>query len=28
VHDCLGRALASLVIEASNLDGIKARPTQ
>jgi lysophospholipase L1-like esterase len=28
VHDCLGRALASLVVEASNLDGIKARPTQ
>jgi hypothetical protein len=28
VHDCLGRALASLVIEAANLDGIKARPTQ
>jgi lysophospholipase L1-like esterase len=28
VHDCLGRALASLVVEAANLDGIKARPTQ
>ncbi|HWV40288.1 SGNH/GDSL hydrolase family protein [Pseudorhodoplanes sp.] len=28
VHDCLGRALASLVVEAADLDGIKARPTQ
>jgi hypothetical protein len=28
VHDCLGRALASLVVEAANLDGIKAKPTQ
>jgi lysophospholipase L1-like esterase len=28
VHDCLGRALASLVVEAANLDGIKPRPTQ
>lgn len=28
VHDCLGRALASLIVEAANLDGIKARPTQ
>ncbi len=28
VHDCLGRALASLVVEAANLDGIKAGPTQ
>lgn len=28
VHDCLGRALASLVVEAANLDGVKARPTQ
>lgn len=28
VHDCLGRALASLVIEAADLDGVKARPTQ
>ena len=28
VHDCLGRALTSLVIEAANLDGVKARPTQ
>ena len=28
VHDCLGRALASLVVEAANLDGIKTRPTQ
>lgn len=28
VHDCLGRALASLVIEAANLDGVKARPSQ
>lgn len=28
VHDCLGRALASLVVEAANLDGVKLRPTQ
>jgi hypothetical protein len=28
VHDCLGRALASLVVEAAHLDGVKARPTQ
>jgi len=28
VHDCLGRALALLVVEAAQLDGIKARPTQ
>lgn len=28
VHDCLGRALASLVVEAANLDGVKTRPTQ
>ena len=28
VHDCLGRALASLVIEAASLDGMKARPSQ
>jgi lysophospholipase L1-like esterase len=28
VHDCLGRALASLVVEAADLDGIKARPSQ
>ena len=28
VHDCLGRALTSLVIEAGHLDAIKARPTQ
>jgi lysophospholipase L1-like esterase len=28
VHDCLGRALASLVVEAANLDNIKPRPTQ
>jgi hypothetical protein len=28
VHDCLGRALTSLVIEAGNLDGVKPRPTQ
>ena len=28
VHDCLGRALASLVIEAGHLDAVKARPTQ
>ncbi len=28
VHDCLGRALASLAVEAANLDGIKMRPTQ
>ena len=28
VHDCLGRAMASLVVEAANLDGIKTRPTQ
>lgn len=28
VHDCLGRALASLVVEAANLDSIKAKPTQ
>jgi hypothetical protein len=28
VHDCLGRALASLLIEAANLDGIKGKPTQ
>jgi lysophospholipase L1-like esterase len=28
VHDCLGRALASLVVEAAHLDGMKARPTQ
>jgi lysophospholipase L1-like esterase len=28
VHDCLGRALTSLVIEAGNLDGVKPRQTQ
>jgi lysophospholipase L1-like esterase len=28
VHDCLGRALASLVVEAADLDGVKARPSQ
>ena len=28
VHDCLGRALASLIAEAGNLDGAKVRPTQ
>jgi lysophospholipase L1-like esterase len=28
VHDCLGRALASLIVEAADLDGIKARPSQ
>jgi len=28
VHDCLGRALASLVIEAAHLDAIKTKPTQ
>jgi hypothetical protein len=28
VHGCLGRALASLVVEAGGLDGVKARPTQ
>lgn len=28
VHECLGRALTSLVIEAGGLDGVKARPTQ
>jgi hypothetical protein len=28
VHDCLGRALASLVIEAASLDATKARPSQ
>jgi lysophospholipase L1-like esterase len=28
VHDCLGRALASLVVEAANLDGIKPKQTQ
>ncbi len=28
VHECVGRALTSLVIEAGGLDGIKARPTQ
>lgn len=28
VHDCLARALASLVVEAASLDSVKARPTQ
>lgn len=28
VHDCLGRALASLVVEAAGLDSAKQRPTQ
>lgn len=28
VHDCLGRALASLVVEAADLEGVKARPSQ
>jgi lysophospholipase L1-like esterase len=28
VHECLGRALASLVVEAAHLDPTKARPTQ
>ena len=28
VHDCIGRALASLIIEASHLDHVKANPTQ
>lgn len=28
VHDCIGRALASLIIEAADLDRIKANPTQ
>ena len=28
VHDCLGRALSSLVIDAAHLDGMKPRPTQ
>lgn len=28
VHDCIGRALASLIVEAADLDRIKASPTQ
>lgn len=28
VHDCIGRALASLIIEAAHLDRLKANPTQ
>jgi hypothetical protein len=28
VHDCIGRALASLIVEAAELDGVKANPTQ
>jgi hypothetical protein len=28
VHDCIGRALASLIIEAAHLDRVKANPTQ
>jgi lysophospholipase L1-like esterase len=28
VHDCLGQALSSLVIDAAHLDGMKPRPTQ
>jgi hypothetical protein len=28
VHDCIGRALASLIVEAADLDRMKANPTQ
>ena len=28
VHDCIGRALASLVIEAGHLETIKQKPAQ
>jgi hypothetical protein len=28
VHDCIGRALASLIVEAAHLDHVKVHPTQ